>query len=47
MLRNNDNKINSIIGPEVEVDGDVRVVGSILIYGKFSRIPVSFFVNIP
>lgn len=35
MLRNNkDNKINSIIGPEVEVDGDVKVVGSILIYGK-------------
>ena len=36
MLRNNDNKINSIIGPEVEVDGDVRVVGSILIYGKIN-----------
>ena len=37
MLRNNkDNKINSIIGPEVEVDGDVKVVGSILIYGKIN-----------
>tara|TARA_B100000902_G_scaffold387612_1_gene431984 strand:- start:184 stop:594 length:411 start_codon:yes stop_codon:yes gene_type:complete len=37
MLRNNsDSKINSIIGPEVEVDGDVRVVGSILIYGKIN-----------
>ena len=37
MLRkNNDNKINSIIGPQVEVDGDVKVVGSILIYGKIN-----------
>ena len=37
MLRNNnDNKINSIIGPEVEVDGDVTVIGSILIYGKIN-----------
>ena len=37
MLRNNnENKINSIIGPEVEVDGDVKVVGSILIYGKIN-----------
>ena len=26
----------SIIGPEVEVDGDVKVVGSILIYGKIN-----------
>ena len=35
MLGNSkDNKINSILGPEVEVDGDVKVVGSILIYGK-------------
>ena len=35
MLRNNkDSKINSILGPEVEVDGDVKVIGSILIYGK-------------
>jgi len=35
MLKNNNtNKINSILGPEVEVDGDVKVVGSILIYGK-------------
>ena len=31
---NKDSKINSILGPEVEVDGDVKVVGSILIYGK-------------
>ena len=31
---NNTNKINSILGPEVEVDGNVKVVGSILIYGK-------------
>ena len=31
---NKDNKINSILGPEVEVDGDVKVIGSILIYGK-------------
>ena len=31
---NSSNKINSILGPEVEVDGDVKVVGSILIYGK-------------
>ena len=31
---NNSNKINSILGPEVEVDGNVKVVGSILIYGK-------------
>ena len=37
MLRNNnDSKISSIIGPEVEVDGDVKVVGSILIYGKIN-----------
>ena len=37
MLRNNsDSKISSIIGPEVEVDGDVRVIGSILIYGKIN-----------
>tara|TARA_Y100001970_G_scaffold235969_1_gene295325 strand:+ start:296 stop:742 length:447 start_codon:yes stop_codon:yes gene_type:complete len=37
MLRNNnENKISSIIGPEVEVDGDVKVVGSILIYGKIN-----------
>ena len=35
MLKGNSaNKINSILGPEVEVDGDVKVVGSILIYGK-------------
>ena len=35
MLKNNNtNKINSILGPEVEVDGDVKVVGSILVYGK-------------
>ena len=35
MLGNSkDNKINSILGPEVEVDGDVKVIGSILIYGK-------------
>ena len=35
MLGNNkDSEINSILGPEVEVDGDVKVVGSILIYGK-------------
>ena len=34
MLRNkDDSKINSILGPEVEVSGDVKVVGSILIYG--------------
>ena len=34
MLRNkDDSKINSILGPEVEVNGDVKVVGSILIYG--------------
>ena len=34
MLRNNnDSKISSILGPEVEVNGDVNVVGSILIYG--------------
>ena len=37
MLRNNnDSKINSIIGPEVEVDGDVNVIGSILIYGRIN-----------
>ena len=37
MLRNNnESKISSIIGPEVEVDGDVKVVGSILIYGKIN-----------
>ena len=37
MLRKSDNnKINSIIGPQVEVDGDVKVVGSILIYGKIN-----------
>ena len=34
LLNNSDSKINSIIGPEVEVDGDVKVGGSILIYGK-------------
>ena len=36
LLNNSDSKINSIIGPEVEVDGDVKVVGSILIYGKIN-----------
>ena len=36
MIRSNDSKISSIIGPEVEVDGDVKVVGSILIYGKIN-----------
>ena len=34
MLRNkDDSKINSILAPEVEVSGDVKEVGSILIYG--------------
>ena len=34
MLRNkDDSKIYSILGPEVEVNGDVKVVSSILIYG--------------
>ena len=37
MLRNNnDNKINSILGPEVEINGDINVTGSILIYGKIN-----------
>ena len=37
MLRNNnDSKINSILGPEVEVNGDVKAVGSILIYGRIN-----------
>ena len=34
LKKNSANKINSILGPEVDVDGDVKVVGSILIYGK-------------
>ena len=34
LKKNSTNKINSILGPEVDVDGDVKVVGSILIYGK-------------
>ena len=34
LLNNNsDSKINSILGPEVEINGDVKVIGSILIYG--------------
>ena len=37
MLRNNnDNKINSILGPEVEINGDINVTGSLLIYGKIN-----------
>ena len=37
MLRNNDNnKITSILGPEVEINGDVKAVGSILIYGRIN-----------
>ena len=34
LKKNSADKINSILGPEVDVDGDVKVVGSILIYGK-------------
>ena len=34
LLNNNsDSKINSILGPEVEINGDINVIGSILIYG--------------
>ena len=29
-----DNQISSILSPEVEITGDVKVSGSILIYGK-------------
>ena len=29
-----DNQISSILSPEVEIQGDVKVTGSILIYGK-------------
>ena len=29
-----DNKMSSILGPELEIKGDVRVTGSLLIYGK-------------
>ncbi len=29
-----DNQISSILSPEVEIQGDVKVAGSILIYGK-------------
>ena len=28
------NKISSILGPEVEINGDVKVTGDLLIYGK-------------
>tara|TARA_B100001758_G_C18090202_1_gene442900 strand:+ start:103 stop:465 length:363 start_codon:yes stop_codon:yes gene_type:complete len=29
-----DNKTSSILGPELEISGDVKVSGSLLIYGK-------------
>ena len=29
-----DNKMSSILGPELEIKGDVKVTGSLLIYGK-------------
>jgi len=29
-----DNKMSSILGPELEIKGDVKVAGSLLIYGK-------------
>ena len=32
-----DNQISSILSPEVEITGDVKVSGSILIYGKIFR----------
>ena len=46
-LDKTENKINSktssILGPELEIHGDVKVSGSLLIYGKvFGNIPVSY-----
>ena len=32
--KNLDNKMSSILGPELEIKGDVKVKGSLLIYGK-------------
>ena len=29
-----DNNMSSILGPELEIKGDVKVAGSLLIYGK-------------
>ena len=29
-----DSKMSSILGPELEINGDVKVAGSLLIYGK-------------
>jgi cytoskeletal protein CcmA (bactofilin family) len=29
-----DNKVSSILGPELEIHGDVKATGSLLIYGK-------------
>ena len=31
---NSENKTSSILGPELEIHGDVKVSGSLLIYGK-------------
>jgi len=31
---NTDNNMSSILGPELEIKGDVKVEGSLLIYGK-------------
>jgi len=31
---NKDNKMSSILGPEIEIKGDVKAKGSLLIYGK-------------
>ena len=31
---NSENKTSSILGPELEIQGDVKVSGSLLIYGK-------------
>ena len=37
MIKNKSNsKISSIIGPDVEVDGDMKVSGSILVYGTIN-----------
>ena len=34
MFQSNNNSISSILGPEVEIKGDVTVHGDLLIYGK-------------
>ena len=36
LLKNINNNISSIIGPEMEIDGNVSVKGDLLIYGTIN-----------